>query len=262
MTLLATEKKPPLLDRPGEWALLLDYDGTLTPIVDNPEKATLDAASKALLIQIGACLQGAIAVLSGRSLAQLRQLLTPFAPTLFGQHGAEWIDARGEIQTFPFDSQALAQVRQRLLALCRRYPGLALEDKGAGLALHYRRLSTAERDKSLASIRRYLEAEARRLGTHVLQEGKCVFDLHPAGSDKGRCVEQIMGNWPFRGRKPLFIGDDLTDEKGFQAVAGAGGMSIKIGPGQSMADYRLANPEALLGWLAACLQHWRRAEQS
>ncbi|WP_043447579.1 trehalose-phosphatase [Halotalea alkalilenta] len=248
---------PPVPAACSDWALLLDFDGTLTPLVDRPEAVELAAPVKELLIELQRLLEGAIAVVSGRPLEQLGRFLHPFAPVMLGQHGAQWQGQDGRHHTLPFDAEALNGARVRLAALSARHPGLQLEDKGASLALHYRNVAAERLDSALIDAHAAIETEARRLGSHVVHHGKCVFDLRLAGSDKGQAVDRVMGEAPFRGRKPVFVGDDLTDEDGFRAAEERSGITIKVGEGESRARYRLQDPAAVHAWLAACLHAWR-----
>ena len=125
-------------------------------------------------------------------------------------------------------------------------PGLLLEEKGASLALHYR---------SAPSLAGLAEREVRQVVVELgddfeLQSGKLVFEVKPSGKDKGTAIDEFMAEAPFAGRRPVFVGDDLTDELGFERVNRIGGDSVKVGPGPTRARWRLENADAVRAWLA------------
>jgi trehalose 6-phosphate phosphatase len=125
-----------------------------------------------------------------------------------------------------------------------------LENKGMTLALHYRR---APELGELAA--REMHGIAERLGDGFeMQTGKLVYEIKPSGKNKGSAIAEFMREPPFAGRLPVFIGDDLTDEHGFEVVNRLGGHSVKVGPGRSRARWRLANAAAVREWLAACIE--------
>jgi trehalose 6-phosphate phosphatase len=146
-------------------------------------------------------------------------------------------------------ADALALARGRLTSIAARYPELLLEDKGLSLALHYRAAPQLE-----ASMHAALRAIETELGSeYVVQPGKLVVELKPAGSDKGVAIAEFMGEAPFRGRTPVFVGDDATDEQGFVIVNELGGHSVKVGDGATLARWRLPTVRAVERWLArAC----------
>jgi trehalose 6-phosphate phosphatase len=130
--------------------------------------------------------------------------------------------------------------------LARTGTGLAIEDKGAALALHYRAVPEREAE-ILAFAERLSRAAAPGLR---LIEGKMVVEFVPAESDKGTAISAFLAEPPFRGRRPVFVGDDATDEDGFAAVDRHAGISVRVGPsGVTAAKYRLASVTAVLAWL-------------
>jgi trehalose 6-phosphate phosphatase len=167
---------------------------------------------------------GAIALISGRSLTQLDALFAPRRWPAAGLHGVERRDALGQIHVHPTE-QLPAELVEDLQAVARRHPGLLLEDKGRAIALHYRHA---------ASLQTLLEREvhriARRHGEVDVQPGAYVLELKPAGITKAHAIEAFLAEPPFAGRVPLFAGDDLTDLHGFEAVERRGGVSIAVGP--------------------------------
>ena len=218
----------------SDWAYFLDLDGTLLEFEDHPRAVDGDARLRKLLAGLHRATGGAVALVSGRALADLDRLLGAEGPRLAaaGQHGIERRDARGHVVHHPFAAARLEHARAQLATAVAARPGLVLEHKGASLALHYRR--------------------APRLGPRFrIQTGKCVVEVKPAGRDKGAAVLEFMREPPFRGRPAVFIGDDAADEHGFAAVNRLGGLSIKVGRGRTVARWRLRNVAAVWAWLAS-----------
>jgi len=238
-----------------DWAYFLDVDGTLIEIADRPDSVIVSNHVIDLLQGVREATGGACALVSGRSVAGLDQLFAPLRLPASGLHGAEWRGADGRIRhAAPGDPAAkeasllergLAAARVALDGLLKRHPPLSLEDKGVAIALHYRAapalahvvLSTAE---SIVAAHPGL----------VAQRGKMVVELKAAGVDKGHAVDRFMADPPFGGRRPVFLGDDLTDEYGFAAVNALDGISICVGDrAPSCARWRLHSVEAALQWL-------------
>ena len=233
----------------SDWAYFLDLDGTLLEFADHPGPERENDRLRDLLAGLLRTTGGAVAVVSGRSLADVDRLLGADGPRLpaAGQHGMERRDAKGKVTHHPFAAARLEGVRQRIAAEVATRPGLVLEHKGASLALHYRR---APRLGGYAH--RLVRSLAPRLGPQFrIQAGKCVVEVKPAGRDKGAAVLEFMGEPPFRGRSAVFIGDDVADEHGFTAVNRLGGLAIKVGPGRTAARWRLRDVAAVWAWLAS-----------
>ena len=229
-------------------ALFLDFDGTLIDIASCPARVRVPPELPRLLLKLRKERGGALAVLSGRPLAELDRLLAPWRGAAAGLHGSERRRADGQIACGPDarTARALSRLRPRLEAFAARDPRLFLEDKGGALALHCR------------SVPQY-EAELRALGESVEREeggalrviaGKMVIEFASARADKGAAIEAFLREPPFRGRVPVFLGDDVTDEDGFAAVNRRGGISIRVGPPQeTQARFRLHSVGAVLSWL-------------
>ncbi|MEI6415062.1 MAG: trehalose-phosphatase [Pseudomonadota bacterium] len=233
-------------------ALFLDVDGTLLPIVDTPSEAQPDMAQIVLLQALHQTLNGALALVSGRPLADIDRLYQPLCLPATGQHGAEIRDGAGLRldQERPADNP-LAPIRKAVLDRFGDVPGVLIEDKGACLAVHYR-LAPDQQEVIEATLGRLLS-----VGNHglVMQAGKMVYELKPAGVDKGQAIQTFMCTTPFSGKKPVFVGDDVTDEDGFVVVNQLGGDAIKVGTGPSQARYRLADAQGVRIWLQLCLTH-------
>jgi trehalose 6-phosphate phosphatase len=230
-------------------SLFLDFDGTLVEIVERPDAVMVDDRLRALLAALGAAFEGRVAIVSGRSLAQLDALLggAVEALALSGSHGIEhrW---KG-ISAHPVRPPTLDIAADALAAFAAEHPGAIVEPKSYGVALHYRQAPSAE---ALARI------IAKRLADELqldLEPGKMVLELRVAGGDKGVAVRRLMARRPMSGTRPLFIGDDLTDEGGFEAVRALGGAGILVGaPRASAAQFAPPDVPAVRAWLANAIR--------
>jgi len=222
-------------------ALFLDFDGTLVEIAPSPEDVRLDRrvapALETLRIQLG----GALALVSGRPIAFLDEALAPHRFDIAGLHGAQ-IRADGEIRAQSDAPDDMREALRDLVRFANSHVGIIVEDKRISMALHWR-LAPELQDEALDLMRR----SAAKLGPGVrLQEGKAVAELVPAGASKGSAIAWLMATPAYAGRRPIFIGDDITDEDGFEAVNAMGGLSVRIGNDrQSHATLRIASPTAL-----------------
>ena len=229
---------------PG-WVFFLDIDGTLLDIAEHPNKVAVDPGLRALLLRLEAASAGALALISCRAIADIDRLFAPLRFACAGQHGAERRGARGRTHRRTIPDVRLSDARVRLGELAARNPGLVLEDKGFSVALHYRMAPHLA-----GEAQRTLRELVARLGAEFdLQEGKMVLEIKPSGRDKGSAIEEFMREEPFRGKVPVFLGDDLSDEFGFALVNKLGGHSIKIGGDASCARWRLTDATAVRAWL-------------
>ena len=246
--LLDTDAEAP---PPHTWALFLDVDGTLIEIAEAPDAVHVDDGIGSLLARVREGLDGALALASGRSLEVLDRFFEPLLLPAAGLHGLERRSATGKVSRSD-GSAALGPARKELERFVAGHPGTLLEDKSATLALHYRRAAGAE-----AAAREAMAHVRTSLGSgYRVQEGKMVLELKPHRPNKRTVVEDFMTEAPFRGRVPLFIGDDITDEEGFEAAQRAGGAAIVVGLDQgsgrtSAARYGLGGVPELHHWLEA-----------
>jgi trehalose 6-phosphate phosphatase len=230
----------------GDIALFLDLDGTLLEHREHPQAVSVDAALRRLLGELRLATEGALALITGRSIADLDQLLAPLILPAAGQHGMELRLASGALRRHAPDATRLRHAATAVGLAAAAHPGLLVEDKGMSLALHYR--NAPQLRDGLARAMRNIAAS---LGEgFTLQEGKFVFELKPSGRDKGTAIVEFTREAPFSGRLPVFVGDDLTDEHGFEAVNALGGHSVKVGRGDTHARWRLADTAAVIGWLS------------
>lgn len=238
---------PPRLDRGA--ALFLDFDGTLAAIAPRPDAVVVGAWLVPALQRLQTALDGALALVSGRPLAELDAFLAPLQLPAAGVHGVERRDADGRIRRLSATPPAAVMLRaERLVAL---YPGLQLERKPSALALHYR--EAPQVGELCVSA---LQAAARRQRDWSVLLGKCVVEVKPANATKAHAVREFCATPTFAARRPVFIGDDATDEDGFAAVQAAGGFGVKVGAGASVARHRLADPAAVQAWLLGSLAAW------
>lgn len=230
----------------GGWAVFLDVDGTILEIAETPQDVHVPESLKILLNALCLRLDGALALVSGRSIADLDRLFAPFRFCAAGVHGSEWREPSGCVMRGRIDASVLDEVRGELFTLVDAFPGLLLEDKQVALAMHFRRvphLRTTVRDR-MAKVAAGLSPQ------FALLSGKCVFEIRPAAWTKATAIERFMEQPPFVGRVPIFIGADLTDEHGFTWVNGKHGMSIRVGPSQrSVAQYAFADVSEARTWL-------------
>lgn len=231
-------------------AFFLDVDGTLIDIADTPDAVNVDIALLDLIARLHKASGGAVALVSGRALTDLDGLLGALRLPLAGQHGMERRDAAGRLWIHAAPPAAKCAIKDALSPVLARHPGLLLEDKGLTLALHYR---LAPHLASYAN--RLMMGLAAVAGAGLeIQRGKRVVEVKPKGIDKGTAVAEYLAESPFRGRTPVFIGDDLNDEHGFAEVNKVGGISIKVGNGGSNARFRLRDVAAVRRWLVDALQ--------
>jgi trehalose 6-phosphate phosphatase len=227
----------------GREALFLDFDGTLTPIVSTPDAVRVDPALPALLDHLSTRLGGALALLTGRPLAQVDELLGVRLPGA-GVHGLEFrASSEGPI-TYLGPQWPLNPVKNALATILEADSRLLLETKPGSVALHYR--AAPERAEELAAMAADVVSRHRDL---TLLHGDCVLEIKPTGFDKGRAMAMFLGLDPWSGRLPVAVGDDVTDEDAFRQAATIGGYGIKIGRAPTQAQYRLATTVELVAWL-------------
>ncbi|HMI37511.1 MAG TPA: trehalose-phosphatase [Steroidobacteraceae bacterium] len=225
--------------------LFLDFDGTLVEFAPAPDGVHVEAGLFEILRALHAALQGAVALVSGRPLSDIDELLKPLRLPSAGLHGLERRDAAGRFHRPQFSVQALDPARLALKAFVAGRSDLRLEDKGAALAVHYR---GAPRAREL--VRSVLaRVSAPLFPRFEILEGDMVVEIKPTRYNKASAVEEFMGEEPFVGRVPVFVGDDVTDYDGFAAVRRLHGLSVAVGDRVS-AQWYLPDPRAARAWLA------------
>jgi len=229
------------------WAVFLDIDGTLLDIAVTPGAVHVPDRLPADLAALSRKVDGALALVTGRSLDFVDTAFAGHAFPVAGLHGAEWRDAAGR-RSSGGNVSGLGAAKRLLEEKAVDWPGVLVEDKGAAFAAHYRLVPQLE-----TTVRGFMEDLARGLGERWhLQTGKCVVEIRPADGDKGTAVERFLGAPPFSGRRPLAVGDDITDEAMFAAVNRLGGLSVRVGrvmrPSAALAT--VESPAAVRDWIA------------
>ncbi|MFG1378089.1 trehalose-phosphatase [Xanthobacter autotrophicus] len=235
-------------------AFFLDVDGSLIDLADHPDAVQIPEHLPQVLAALADRADGALALVSGRTIQSLDLLLHPFGFAAAGSHGAQMrLVPDGKILSAPPLDMALAR---EVKAVADGFDGVFAEDKGTAIAVHYRAAPAAA-----PSLKRaLLDSIGARLDVRLMP-GHCVFEIKPSRLDKGTAVADFMGRPPFAGRIPLFIGDDFTDEAGFSAVAARGGLALAVGAPRPGTHGVLADPRsvrAFLTHLAAVPRQRRR----
>ena len=237
---------PPAHPEGAAWALFLDFDGTLVDIAMTPEAVAVHPRLPTILSACAEAFDGAVAIVSGRPIAAVDALLDPLRLPAAGLHGLELRMPDGTVVQGARRSAGLADVRAQFLSLARADTRLIVEDKGSSLALHFRRAPERERE-----LRELVAGSATPHNGHHVMHGKMVLEVRPTHADKGTAIGRLLDASPFAGRTPVFAGDDITDEDGFVAVNRRGGISVKVGAGETAATCRVPDVAALHAWLAA-----------
>ncbi|WP_170314600.1 trehalose-phosphatase [Aquibium carbonis] len=228
---------------PSSTAFFFDFDGTLAEIVEDPRAVRIAPEVLEALSRLHRMSGGAVAVVSGREIDALDAFLSPLRLPLGGAHGSERRDPQGRRHQVEADRQSIERVVEQLNRFAASHEGLLVEAKRTSVALHYRRRPELER-----ACRELARAVADTSGLSLL-EGKMVAELKLSGRTKGDLVADFMAEAPFRGRRPVFFGDDVTDEDAFGALPRWDGVSVKIGGGPTIATHRMPDPAALHAWL-------------
>jgi trehalose 6-phosphate phosphatase len=227
-----------------DWALFLDVDGTLTAHVARADSVVLEDRVRHVLMRLQDRLGGALALVTGRSLAALDALMWPHVPA----HAAclHGVQQRPSACGSRFPPVASTWVEEAV-SIADRYPGALVEAHGPCLYLHWR-AAPAAADAMTVFARRF----ATDVPSHRLHIGRHGIEIRPDGMDKGMAIADLMRRAPFVGRVPVFAGDDPADEPGFVAVNALGGISVRVGEERraSAARFTLRNPQEVLHWLA------------
>lgn len=242
-------RSPPLLTR--SHALLTDFDGTLVALAAHPDAVVPAAGLAGWLYQIEQQLDGALAIITGRRLAAVDRLLDPLRCMGAGAHGAELRVAIAGKAT-PVIAPLAASFVQRVEAAVATLDGVWVENKTYALAVHYRSQPAHAEACRMAA----LQAAADEPQIEVFT-GHAVVELRRRGIGKGAAASFLLQHPAFSGRTPVFIGDDAADEEGMATVQALGGLGIKVGPGESAAQHRLHDVQAVHRWLCGSLMSLR-----
>jgi trehalose 6-phosphate phosphatase len=228
---------PPDLDRKS--ALFLDLDGTLLEIAATPELVVVPPALPAVLAHLHHQLDGAVAIVSGRPIGQIDRLLTPFLASAAGEHGVSIRYSDGTLEELPVGIAVPDTWREALNGAVERWPGVRVETKPHGVTVHYR--LAPERENEVWQLMRALVAPDHPWFRLIPAREAVEIGLRAAS--KGRAVERLMGHAPFHGRKPIFIGDDFTDEAGMSMARRFGGLGLRV------AEVFGGDPAQVRAWL-------------
>jgi len=247
-----------LVRRLDECTILLDIDGTLLDLAPTPREVWVPPGLSKTLNRLLLRTSGALALVSGRSLNDIDLIFAPEQFPAVGGHGAEM-----RIST---DSEAVAthappmdkELKRRLAAIAKLSPGILLEDKGYSLALHYRLAPHAE--KAIYAAVSLIRADLPNAPIEVLP-GKCVCEIKHSGFNKATGVLELMTHEPFKGRRPIFIGDDVTDEVVFGIMPDLGGLAFSVGRRATGVAGHFDEPRDVREWLAHLLDDEAAAER-
>jgi len=232
---------------PAAYAFFLDIDGTLVDIADTPGRVSVEPRLLDTVRRLHAAAGGAVALISGRTVAGVDRLFAPLCLPIAGQHGAERRDAAGAVHVDFLCAAQFSALLRCVAAWAESVPGVMLEDKGMSLAVHYRQAPHLG-----GAVEHALRECLQRFGDGFrLQPGKMVLEVNPAGKDKGTAIMEFMQEAPFAGRIPIFVGDDISDKHGFAVVNSLGGHSVKVGPGPPDARWRMPDVATVRRWLRA-----------
>jgi trehalose 6-phosphate phosphatase len=236
---------PPLVSDLSKHAILLDIDGTLLDFAPSPRQVWVPTGLRRLLSRLTELTGGALALVSGRSINDIDLIFSPLQLAAIGVHGAEMRtsgDAEVQARVAPL-SKAL---KRKLATVNELGPGILVEDKGYSLALHYR--LAADKGPTLLAAVGAICSTSPDEAVEILP-GKLVVDVKPVGINKGSAVSELMQYPPFRGRKPIFIGDDTTDVPVFRIIPEFGGHAYSVGGIVADVDGHFDTPEAVRSWL-------------
>ncbi|MEX1661398.1 trehalose-phosphatase [Thioclava sp. 15-R06ZXC-3] len=239
-----TKPGPPALNPYGD-ALFLDFDGCLVEIAPTPDAIKVPDDLPHVLQELAARLNGALAIVSGRSLHELETFLQGFDGPMVGSHGAE---ARGMTAPMAHQPVGLSDLQQEMADFASQ-SGLLYEHKSHGGAVHFRSDPTRQ-----AQVEGFAHALAERYRDFTVQPAKMAVELRPTGFSKDGALVLLSELSAFEGRRPVYAGDDTTDEPALAWAEANGGFGIKIGAGESVARFRLPEPQQLRGWLSAALE--------
>jgi len=229
---------------PERTALFLDFDGTLAPIVEHPDAVSVPLNTMNAIAWLAKT--SALAIVTGRRIDDIDRFMSPLKLPVAGVHGLERRSADGVIHGAPISEEELKNVSEQLATFVIRNPGLILEPKRGSIALHYRQRPDLAGECAAAVA----EFTASFSELDVLP-GKMVLEIKAGFATKGDAIRAFMSEVPFLGRQPFFAGDDVTDEEAFPAVSRRGGITVRIGEGESTAMYRSSGPEQFSEWLTA-----------
>ena len=218
-------------------AIFTDFDGTLVELAETPDGVEVPQTLAAELERAARELDSALAVITGRQIADIDRFLAPLHLPIAGAHGTQRRRADGFVETVdPAAMQGAEEIAHAIEPLVQAHPRLIMEAKEGAVALHFRQAPELE-----DTVRSAMEEALHHVADFTLVPGKMVFEARPSGTNKGDALRAFMREEPFLGRTPIFIGDDTTDEDAFIAAQELGGVGIKLGEGETAARMRIAD---------------------
>ncbi|GAB2502044.1 trehalose-phosphatase [Lysobacter humi (ex Lee et al. 2017)] len=240
---LALPAPPPVQPH---WALFLDIDGCLLDFADHPDDVDVPPGLHDDIARLRQALGGALALVSGRSLAQIDALFPEMQLEAAGLHGLQLRAGLTGDAGPAANVDDLVRVREAAEQVAGAHPGARVEDKGIALALHWRAAPQAR-----SALEAIAASAVSQMPGYRLQHGNCVVELRPDGHHKGTAIERLMRTSPFEGRLPVYAGDDFTDEDGFMTTNSLGGLSIIVGDRRpTTARHGIRDTAALRAWLS------------
>lgn len=244
-------ESPPLCPSHEKWSLFLDIDGTLLALAERPQEAFVPPGLPSLIAAVTDMFEGAVALVSGRDLDDIDRLFSPYRFDAAGTHGFQWrlagrVDPLA-VRDDPVMAEVIKDVEEQILEI----PGLELERKACSFALHHSQASDGFMDAWALAV-----LAKKRLGAdYRLIKGKEVVEVMPYAAGKGKAIARYQQYRPYLDRIPIFVGDDITDEDGFETVNHLRGKSIRVGTERATeAQYYLQTPSDTLRWLEALLK--------
>lgn len=235
--------KLPVLDKTCVYGFFLDFDGTLTEIAETPGAVVVEERTRTALYKLFRASSGALAIVTGREIDTIDAFLSPLKFPVAGVHGFERRNGAATVTASSSDAAADGAIAI-LKAFTEHNAGILLERKRGAVALHYRLRPELE-----SLCLGLVEDATSHLSNVVLTRGKMVIEARFHRATKGTAIMDFLHEPPFRGRVPFFAGDDVTDEDAFIAVNAMGGISVKVGPGESAAHLRAETVKEFLAWL-------------
>ncbi|ANF81766.1 trehalose-phosphatase [Acinetobacter sp. NCu2D-2] len=240
--ILESYNSKPSDSKPSPFLLLLDIDGTISEFTLHPDDSFIAPKILSTLSKLQD--QLSLYFVTGRSIQQAQNMIAPFDWNIIGSHGLE-IYQNAELSLLsPFNTAQLAQLNQFINESFDKNGSVFIEHKTYSTAIHFR-----EQPELHKQIKSFASQCAERFNQFEVKAGKYVFELVPKGILKGKAIDLLIQDNDFKEKIPIFIGDDITDESGFDVVNCYEGISIKVGIGNTHASYRLNDVTAVQNFL-------------
>lgn len=242
----STETMPPMQLPGHDYVLFLDFDGTLVDIAPEPDAIAVDDRLPGLLYGLQKQFSGRLVILTGRDASDIKTFLPSFSGPIYGSHGLE-LEFQGALSPSTGKLPDARPLNTAAAEFCDGDSTLLVEPKKWGPAIHFRADPSREPE-----VRSFLEDLSKGSETLEVQTAKCALELRPSGADKGTAIRDAIDRFGWSGKSAIHIGDDTTDEDAFAAIARIGGFGVKVGDGETQAQYRLPSPQSvydlLSGW--------------